>query len=260
MLGVNDKTTNWGVTSELGKPPSITLIIDRMIKFWSHAIQSKSPLLKAALQTSVNLDAAGKRVWFTFLRRCLKFIGIDHILYTSDPKEVMLQVMKTKKLLQCMANREWINKQSKTKSDIKAKLNLFSHIKQGPGLSDYLSLCTNQNVRISLTKFRLSAHNLPVEIHRYNKLSRGDRICPFCSTGIGDEQHYLCVCPNILFKTQREPLLEYIENKFPEFQDLDMTNKTRFLLRCTDPTTLRKIGQFCRHVIDVFKESNSKTI
>ena len=116
-----------------------------MIKFWSHAIQSKSPILKAALQTSVNLDAAGKRVWFTFLRRCLKFIGIDHILYTSDPKEVMLQVMNTKKLLHCKANSDWINKQSKTMSDVKSKLNLFAHIKQGPGLSDYLSLCTNQN-------------------------------------------------------------------------------------------------------------------
>ena len=90
LLGVSDKTTNWGVKSELGKPPSIILIVDRIIKFWSHAIQSKSPILKAALQTSVNLDAAGKRVWFTFLRRCLKFIGIDHILYTSDSREVIL--------------------------------------------------------------------------------------------------------------------------------------------------------------------------
>ena len=142
---------------------------------------------------------------------------------------------------------------------MKSKMNLFAHIKPGPGISDYLSVCTNQTVRISLTKFRISAHNLPVEIHRYSKINRGDRICPFCNTGIGDEQHYLCVCPNALFKTQREQLLGYIENKFPEFRELDITNKTRFLLGCPEPTTLRKIGQFCRHIIEVFKESNTKT-
>ena len=166
LLGVGDKTTNWAVKSELGKPPSIILIVDRIIKFWSHAIQSKSPILKAALQTSVNLDAAGKRVWFTFLRRCLKFIGIDHILYTSDPREVILQVRNTKKLLHAKANSEWIDKQSEIKLNGKSKLNLFANIKQSSGLSDYLSLCSNHKVRFALTKFRMSAHNLPVEVHR----------------------------------------------------------------------------------------------
>ena len=59
-----------------------------MVKFWCHLIQSSSPILKEALQTNVNLDAGGKRVWFTFLRRCLSKLGIDHILYTSDTKEI----------------------------------------------------------------------------------------------------------------------------------------------------------------------------
>ena len=57
LLSVNDKTSNWAVLSELGRYPTISLIVDRMVKFWSHLIQSSSPILKEALQTNVNLDA-----------------------------------------------------------------------------------------------------------------------------------------------------------------------------------------------------------
>ena len=72
LLGVRDKTSNWGVTSELGRHPTIILIMEKIIRFWDHVIQSRSPILKAALQTNINLDASGKRVWFSFLRCCLK--------------------------------------------------------------------------------------------------------------------------------------------------------------------------------------------
>ena len=59
LLSVNDKTSNWAVLSELGRYPTISLIVDRMVKFWCHLIQSSSPILKEALQTNVNLDAGG---------------------------------------------------------------------------------------------------------------------------------------------------------------------------------------------------------
>ena len=97
LLCVNDKTTNWAVVSELGRLPTIVLIIDRMVKFWHHLIHSNSPLLHEALQVNVNLDTSGKRVWFTYLRRCMSLLGIDHLLFTSDLKvEISVHIREIK--------------------------------------------------------------------------------------------------------------------------------------------------------------------
>ena len=45
LLGANNKAKNWGVTSELGRHPTIILIMEKMI----------SPILRAAMQINVNL-------------------------------------------------------------------------------------------------------------------------------------------------------------------------------------------------------------
>ena len=260
LLGVRDKTTNWGVTSELGRFPTVLTIIDRMIKFWYHMTQTSSPILKAALQTSVNLDASGKRVWFTFLRRCMKHMGIDHIIYTSDVREISQQVNKAKQNLKRIALNDWSTAHDHLKTNDSSKLMLFSHIKNNHGYEDYLSSCTNQKSRVALSKIRISSHNLPVEVGRYMGMDRHDRLCPFCSTGLGDEQHYLCECLDPLFSTHRDPLFTHITKKFPNFPQLSPKDKTTFLLGHKDHLIISKVGKFCHQVMEIFQEFNTKTV
>ena len=52
------------------------------------------------------------------------------------------------------------------------------------------------SLRYFLVKFRTSNHMLPIEEGRFNQIARPDRKCLFCdSNDIGDEYHYICLCP-----------------------------------------------------------------
>ena len=59
------------------------------------------------------------------------------------------------------------------------------YTKRAPSIPDYL--------RITFTRFRLSSHRLRVEVGRWSRTPRDQRICS-CGTGIQDEFH-LFQCP-----------------------------------------------------------------
>ena len=194
------------------------------------------------------------------MRRCMAHIGIDHILYTSDLQEINLQVNGTKRLLRANFLKEWEAKRSDLKKTTDSKVCLLSHMKIKFGYEDYLSVCPNQRDRMALSKFRVSAHNLPVEVGRYAGTTRENRICPFCSIRTGDEQHYLCECPNSIFSSLRDPLHSFINSNFPGFNSLDPIQKTIFILGNTDPKVISKVARFCNQLMTMFREHNTRTV
>ena len=46
-----------------------------------------------------------------------------------------------------------------------------------------------------LLKFRTRNHRLPVEVGRWNKIELRERKCVFSKNDIGDEYHYILICP-----------------------------------------------------------------
>ena len=178
-------------------------IINRMVKMWFHIASSRSPILRAALQTNTELAEGGRRCWFSYIRRCLKFMNLEHILYTSDVREVRLQINKVKKLLTAKATSEWNSTRSSNCNQDRGRLHLFYNLKSDLGLSPYLSLPINSKWKTAMTKFRFSAHNLPIETGRYLNIPRDQRFCPLCSSGIGSEVHYLTECDYPTFLEMR---------------------------------------------------------
>ena len=259
VLGVNDRTSNLGVVSELGRYPTVIGVIEKIIKFWDHLRVTESPILQAALQSNMNLDASGKRVWFSCLKKCLNFCGNDHILYTCDYLEVKHRINKTKHVIRSIASSYWSESMSNLKQSESSKMNLYTCTKTRFGFSEYLSQCTDFNARRALTKFRISAHNLPVEVYRYVKMNREDRVCPFCSLSIGDEKHYLVDCQVPIFSNIRNPLFDAASNISSDFDGMSSRNKTIFLLGCTDPKLTPVLGKFCSKVMEIFKEFNTKS-
>ena len=223
-------------------------------------MQSSSPILKAAMQVNVNLHASGKRVWFSILQRCLKFCGKDHILYTSDPVEIAYTVRRLKYTLQGKASSHWKDARNNMRANEKSKLNLFAHVKDDCTFENYLTTCADPKSRRALCKYRISSHNLPVEIHRYVEIDREDRLCPFCVRDIGNEQHYLVECADPTFTTQRAPLFSYVLGKFPDFEKLNPIQKTAFLLSSKDPSVNAKVGKYCLYITETFKLCNTRTM
>ena len=50
-------------------------------------------------------------------------------------------------------------------------------------------------LRITFTRFRLSSHRLRIEVGRWSRTPRDQRLC-FCGTGVQDEFH-LFQCPRV---------------------------------------------------------------
>ena len=93
---------------------------------------------------------------------------------------------------------------AKTREDVRSKLNFYSQAKKVFGYAEYLSASPNHNAKCAISKCRVSALNLPIEVCRCIDIDRGDRLCPFFNNGIGDEKHYLIECKDPLFAKIRE--------------------------------------------------------
>ena len=193
VLGVHDKSTNWAVTSECGRLPTIMKVMKNMISFWVHLNNSESPILKAALQTSADLSIMKScRTWYSYLVRVCRFLDIEHILYTADIDEANFHIRKLKQTIHQKALLHWYAKHEKTKLTDHTKLDLFCQLKTKPVMSPHLVYPISFRERQAINKFRTSAHNLPVETGRYLGITdRAQRLCPLCNQGVGDEPHYL---------------------------------------------------------------------
>ena len=62
----------------------------------------------------------------------------------------------------------------------------------------YLNLINIENIRVALSRFRVSAHILEVETGRWHKpvvVRFNERKCRTCLTCLEDEFHFLLECP-----------------------------------------------------------------
>ena len=97
-----------------------------------------------------------------------------------------------------------------------SKLRTYAMFKKVIGIEKYFSEIKNRKVRVTLTKFRLSNHNLMIETGRHKKIQKEMRFCPLCHTGIEDEVHFLFYCP--VYERVRMGYLNSILLGKPNFQ------------------------------------------
>ena len=77
VLGVRDKTSNWAVYSEVGKPPIIVKVFNAMLKFLSHLQKTSSSILVAALKVNMELAENGFNSWSSGVKKLLNFCNIS---------------------------------------------------------------------------------------------------------------------------------------------------------------------------------------
>ena len=76
------------------------------------------------------------------------------------------------------------------------KLDYYSKYKHSLVLEKYINCIFDNKFRISLTKFRLSSHDLAIETGRYTHIPRDQRICLQCNmNNVETEYLFLLVCP-----------------------------------------------------------------
>jgi hypothetical protein len=128
--------------------------------------------------------------------------------------------------LQEMFREDIKNIQHRTDS----KLLLYSQLKSQCIYEKYLN-CKIKCIP-SFTKFRLSAHNLPIERGRYvkPKIPRNLRACPYCNLYIGTEYHTLMECNSTELRTVRDTYLNKIKATCPQLNNLNKQQQFLYIM------------------------------
>ena len=83
------------------------------------------------------------------------------------------------------------------------KLRCYFSFKCNFGFENNLSIVRSFEHKKHITKLRISAHKLQIEVGRYQGTLPQNRVCHRCNTGeIDDEMHYLFKCVKLPKKEQ----------------------------------------------------------
>jgi hypothetical protein len=189
-LSVHKKASNVGCWGDSGRYPLFIEATKLSIDYFEHVQdsfnKSDGTLLAAAfsVQKDLNLD------WYANLTKLCSRYQDSSILVKRKSNLVAECIRKE-------FTKHWTN--SKRTSP---KLEFYNQIKSEFRTEDYLSLVEESEHRASLTRFRISAHNLYIERGRYETplVPRDNRWCAFCYQNSGhkpveSELHVLIFCP-----------------------------------------------------------------
>ena len=187
ILGVNTKSTNWAVRSELGRKPLTIKVYERMIRYYQHIYNTKNKFLQEALIINKELEQCGFKSWYNGFKRILKFMKLsEKTIIESKNINRIIKVTVTN-----LYNKIW--DEERKRQQLKGKLQIYAEIKTKNCFEKYLGL-ENMNIRKAITKIRISSHKFPIETGRFEEREKSDRICPLCCNGIGNEEHYIFEC------------------------------------------------------------------
>ena len=183
ILGVQIQTTNLVVLLELGRLPLCIYGKKNTTKNWER-IGIRNHANPILLTSYLDSQENG---WANLLKNYFSTIGLLNVFLDGRTgKAPNLQIF-------C---REKDIFQQTALSDIRnmPKLRTYVQLKHNTNIEDYLTTVKNTSDRIALTKFRLSNHNLMIEKGRHQNTHLSDRKCPFCTSDVENEFHFLLKC------------------------------------------------------------------
>jgi len=203
LLGVQTQTHNVGILLETGRVPLMAYALKQCIKNWNRiAIENDcNPLTHLSYKNIFENDFE----WFKNIESLLNNLGLSYILNgnVSNP-----EVVVHKRIMEVFHQKAFTEIAQEN-----SKLRTYSLFKQEVRREPYLSSVRNVKDRISMTKLRLSNHELMIEKGRHLKLTISERKCPFCNL-VEDEAHFLIDCN--IYTALRNDLLNTVEEKLKD--------------------------------------------
>jgi len=237
--------------SELGRFPLAIKIKCRLLNYWKRVLGfDTSHPVKQAYDALCNMHNRGQTNWCTTLKAILQETNKMHLWNEQNITERQFQQIKESLYKDFMTMTiEQIND-----SDSNPKLRTYKLFKHQFQFESFLSTPTNLNYALSLTKFRISSHNLAIETGRYTKPKTQiqDRLCIHCNhKEIETEQHFLLACP--LYNEERILLMETLSLNIPQLDNLENDGKFILIMSNRDKQVTDALGKFSFHS---FKKRN----
>ena len=240
ILGVHKKSTNFAVLSELGRFPLHHDILKSVICYWYRLENlNKFQLLKDAYLCSKSMHFNNKLSWYSLVQKALEYFEIEH--QSKDFSQYKFK-KTVKNHLRKKYIEIWYNCRSKM---IDGKLCTYFKLKEYFGFEKYLKIIKNFDLRRSICKLRISAHRLMIEVGRYSGITRSERICNKCNSGLlGDEIHFLIKCDK--FVIERKSFYDVLENAVPNFSTLNDEQKYMYILSSEELSILNPVAKFIK--------------
>ena len=241
ILGVQIQTSNIGVLLETGRVPLPLYAQRNCIKNWDRiAIKKNCNILT---ELSYNNIVKSDILWFRSIQTCLAQIGLQYVIRggTSNQSPHNIFFQRIVDIFHQDAFADINNENSKLRT-----YKLFkTSIKQEP----YLTEIKNVKDRISFSKFRLSNHRLMIERGRHLNIHKDLRFCPFCSSSIEDEIHFLIGCKT--YSSHRLKLIDRIKNKVRTVRFIEMSDKAIFTFLMNNTSVASLVAKHLSQTLEI---------
>ena len=135
---------------------------------------------------------------------------------------------------------------------------MYTEIKRVFGYEKYLSWLGNIKHKMSLLRFRMSLHKLPIEKGRHSGIERSSRICKLCSINeIGDEKHYFLKCSHINFVTIRNAFKENVYKLSNQLKLFSENSLFVYLLSVKDKHLVSITGDYISKILCIYNECSN---
>ena len=184
--------------------------------------------------------------WFDFVQQIMKLTQLTHLDLSNFNNFADLFKVKLQ--------QSYLNKWQKTlNKQENNKLDTYNSFKKDYKYEQYLDSVKNKKFRIAMTKYRISAHKLPIESGRYKGINRDNRICKLCNTNdLGDEKHYMFHCSHESFTEHREMFFKALFTYAPNLQGLSNDELFRLIFSSIDFFVLSNLARFLFYILEIF--------
>jgi hypothetical protein len=253
ILGVHKKTTNLGLLAETGKFPICVKVFSYIMKYWMRVSTTSKSMLRQAYLVNCTDHSNGNRSWMKIVNFLKILTHTDENITSSQEIEKNAKIFKSKIYTKYT---DWWKSQAVVTGE--NKLDFYYKYKKLFQFESYLDNIP-KNLRRGVTKLRLSCHSFPVETQRYSKqnIERKDRLCKVCNLNeVGDEEHYMKKCSNVLIECTRSAFVKDIKEKFPTMADFSSDNIIEYCLVMNDSKFQLPMAIYTKEIMDIFSEIN----
>ena len=133
---------------------------------------------------------------------------------------------------------------------------MYKFLKQNENEMEYYLSHPDRNVRLILTKFRLSEHKLLIEIGKNLKIPRDHRLCTICNV-LEDEFHFFSECKRNT--NNRNILYQHFQNIYSNFLELNHEEKLGKIINPSTPEQIRTVTSFIRQSLELGEGDSSQS-
>ena len=257
LLSVHKKASRLAVLGDLGRYPMAIRAISQCLNYrLSLARKPNNSLLGLAMAEMRDFVGQGVDCWLGRVERMSDLLNMPKIYYSkSSGRRVTAN-------LQSKFDRFWLDSitdaQIGSDGEQHNKLLCYSSFKCHFRTEPYVTLVRNRNQRCHLSRLRVSAHQLGVEVLRYRRppVPRSERMCVYCPPGPGhpgarpldDECH--CVTECVVGQADRLDVYQSIGSRNLDFPNLSNINKFKFLVCPSNPTDCKTVSRYLQRQFD----------